>query len=97
MDQVRKAKALIELNLARDIKGNKKSSIGTLVIKGRLGKMWALSRKKREMRLPRMWRRLRLLLHQSLGAMLPKNLECKGRDWEIEEPPIGGEDQLQDN
>ena len=34
-DQVRKAKALIEFNLTRDVKGNKKSSIGTSVMKGR--------------------------------------------------------------
>jgi len=38
-DQVRKAKALMELNLSGHIKGNKKASIGTPVIKDRLGKM----------------------------------------------------------
>jgi len=47
-DHVRKAKDLSELNLVRDIKSNKKASIGTLVIKGRLGKMCALSGRKRQ-------------------------------------------------
>ena len=47
-DQVRKARALIELNLTRVIKGKRKASIGMLVIMGRLGKMWALSRRKWE-------------------------------------------------
>ena len=57
-DQVRKAKALTELNLARDIKGTRKASIGTLVIKGRLGKMWALSGREQETWLLRVWRRI---------------------------------------
>lgn len=40
-DRNRKTKVLRELNLSRDIKGNKKkkASIGMLVIKGRLGEM----------------------------------------------------------
>ncbi|GAB0176265.1 mitochondrial enolase superfamily member 1 [Grus japonensis] len=56
-DQVRKAKALIELNLARDVKGNKKSFYSHIV----------------------------------------QVAEGKGRDWENEEPPTVGEDQVQDH
>lgn len=36
---VRKPEALVELNLARDIKGNRKASTGKFVIKGRTGEM----------------------------------------------------------
>lgn len=43
--RIGKLKYLTELNLARDVKGVMKSSVSTL---GRLGKMWTLSRRKRE-------------------------------------------------
>jgi len=42
-------------------KGTRKPSIGMSVVEGRLGKMWALSRRKLEIWLPRMWRKLRCL------------------------------------
>jgi len=61
-EQVRKAKALTELNLARDVKGNKKPSIVMSVIEGRLGKLLALSGRKVETWLPGMWRKLTCLM-----------------------------------
>lgn len=42
-DLVRKVKAQIELDLSR---ATKKASTGTSTIKGKLGKMWAFSRRK---------------------------------------------------
>ena len=62
-DQVRKAKALLELNLAGTSRATRKASIGASVIKERLGKMWALSRRKWETWLPRTRRRLRQKSH----------------------------------
>lgn len=38
MDKVRKVTALIELNMARDVKG-KRTFIGVSVIRGRIGEM----------------------------------------------------------
>ncbi|PKU44253.1 hypothetical protein llap_5446 [Limosa lapponica baueri] len=58
-DEVRKAKVQIELNLARDIKSKRKVSTDTAIVKGRLGKMWVLSGRKRETWLPRIRRRTR--------------------------------------
>ncbi|PKU48296.1 rna-directed dna polymerase from mobile element hypothetical protein [Limosa lapponica baueri] len=101
-DQVRKAKVEIKLNLARDIKGNKKkASTGTSAMKVRLGKMWALSRRKRETWSPETWRRtsypMAFLPQSSLAsalATLPK-LQKADRDWDNKEPPTG--DQVQDH
>lgn len=50
-DQIRNAKACIELNMTRDVKGEKRkkkktTSLGMAVIKGRLEKMWILFRRK---------------------------------------------------
>ena len=73
-DQVRKTKALIELNRARDIRDNKKSFHRYIGHKRRLGKMWALSGRKWETWLPRTWRRLRYsttFLPQSSLASAP--------------------------
>lgn len=39
-DSVGESEALVELNLARDIKDNKKTSTGMSVVKGRAGKTW---------------------------------------------------------
>ena len=40
-DATRKAKALLELNLAKEIKDNKKGGFNSMsTMKGRLGKMW---------------------------------------------------------
>jgi len=72
------------------------------VIKGRLGKMWALSRRRLETWLPRTWRKLRCLLtffasvFNSKCSELAQGAEGKDRDWENEEPPTAGEDQVRD-
>lgn len=56
-DQIRKTKALAELNLARHIKGNRINFCRYTGDKGRRGKMWALSESNWETWLPRTWRR----------------------------------------
>jgi len=58
-EQFKKAKALTELNLTRDVKGNKKAFVRFVRIEGRLGKMWALSGRNLETWLPGTWRKLR--------------------------------------
>jgi len=97
-DQVRKPKAVTELNLARDVKGDKKSSIGTSVIEERLEKMWALSGRKWEMWLPGIWIRLGYFFASVFISKCSSNTiqvtEGKGRDWENEELPTVGEDQV---
>jgi len=58
--------------------------------------MWALSGRKLETWLPGMWRKLRCLttfLPQSSTASA-QVAEDKGRDWENEELPTVGEDQV---
>lgn len=83
--QSRKGRALRELNLDRETKGNRKNC--TLVVKGRLGKiMWALSIRDQETWLPRIWRRLKysmtflpLSWPASAPATLPKSQNGKAR------------------
>ncbi|GAB0187098.1 mitochondrial enolase superfamily member 1 [Grus japonensis] len=102
-DQVRKAKALIDLNLASDIKGNKKSFCGYISDK----------RKTRENVGP-LQKEKRGLVTQDTGKAEVLNeffasvfiskcsshtaqvTEGKGRDWENEEP-LTVEDQVQDH
>ncbi|KAK4817902.1 LOW QUALITY PROTEIN: hypothetical protein QYF61_002385 [Mycteria americana] len=83
----------------------RKASIGTSMIKGRLGKTWALSGRKRETWLPGIWRRMRYLLNNFFASVFTGKCsshttqvaEGKGRDWENEELPTVGEDQVQDH
>ncbi|GAB0191906.1 mitochondrial enolase superfamily member 1 [Grus japonensis] len=102
-DQVRKAKALIELNLARDIKGNKKSFYRYVSDK----------RKTRENVGP-LWNDTGDLATQDMekaevlkdffasvftgkcSSHTTQVTEGKGRDWESEEPLAVGEDQVRD-
>lgn len=56
-DWVKKAKALRELDLVRDVNNNKKSLYRYISDKERLGKMWSPSGRKQRGWLPR-WRRL---------------------------------------
>lgn len=87
--QARKGRALRELNFDRDIKGNKKNC--TLVVKERLGKMWALSRRDQDTWLPRIWRRF--LLNDFFASVLTSKCcshtaqvtEQKGKKWRNEE------------
>ncbi|GAB0176419.1 mitochondrial enolase superfamily member 1 [Grus japonensis] len=103
-DQVRKAEALIELNLARDVKGNKKSFYRYVSDK----------RKTRENVGP-LWNNTGDLVIQDMEKAEVLNgffasvftskclshttqvTEGKGRDWEKEEAPTVGKDQVQDH
>ncbi|GAB0183571.1 mitochondrial enolase superfamily member 1 [Grus japonensis] len=100
-DQVRKAKALIELNLARDIKDNKKSFYRYVSDK----------RKTRENADP-LWKEMGDLVTRDMekaevlndsfasvftgrcSSCTAQASEGKGRDWENAEPPPVGEDQV---
>ena len=91
-DQIWKAKALMELNLAR---ATRKASTGITVIKGRVWKMWALSGSKRETWLPRIWKRLMYsinLLHRSslasAPATLPKSQQAKAGTGKMKNHPL---------
>ncbi|GAB0187360.1 mitochondrial enolase superfamily member 1 [Grus japonensis] len=103
-EQVRKVKALIELNVARDVKDNKKSFYTYVSDK----------RKMRENVSP-LWNEMGDLVTQDrenaevlndffasvfTGKCLSHTArvtEGKDRDWENEEPPTVGEDQVQDH
>ncbi|GAB0187869.1 mitochondrial enolase superfamily member 1 [Grus japonensis] len=101
-DQVRNAKALMELNLARDVKGNKKS----------LYRYISNKRKTRE-NMGLLWNETGNLVTWGMEKAEVLNdffasiftgkcfshttsvAEGKGRRWENEEPPTVGEDQVQ--
>ncbi|GAB0182265.1 mitochondrial enolase superfamily member 1 [Grus japonensis] len=102
-NQVRKAKALMELNLARDIKGNKKSFYRYVSDK----------RKTRESVDPLQKEVGNLVIQDMEKAEVLNDFfasaftskcsshttqvtEGKGREWENEEPPTVGEDQVQE-
>ncbi|GAB0178212.1 mitochondrial enolase superfamily member 1 [Grus japonensis] len=101
-DQVRKAKALIELNLARDVKDNKKSfyryvsdkrrtreNVGPL--QNETGNLVTQDMEKAE------------VLNNFFTSVFTSKCSShtapvtEGRDWENEEPPTVGEDQVQDH
>ncbi|KFV18177.1 hypothetical protein N340_02392, partial [Tauraco erythrolophus] len=100
-DQVRKAEALIELNLARDITGNKKSFYRRVSAKRRtresVGPLWketgglAIWDMEKAEVLNYFFASLFTGTSSSGTAQVP---EGKGRDWENEEPPTVGEDQV---
>ncbi|GAB0179938.1 mitochondrial enolase superfamily member 1 [Grus japonensis] len=101
-DQIRKAKALIELNLARDVKGNKKSFY-----------RYVSDKRKTSEYVGPLWKETRDLVTQDMEKAEVLNdffasvftrkcsshtaqvTESKGRDWENEEPSTVGEDQVQ--
>ncbi|KAK4832976.1 hypothetical protein QYF61_026802 [Mycteria americana] len=102
--QVRKAKALIELNLARDVKGNKKSFYRYIGDK----------RKTRE-NVGHLWKEMgdlvtwdiekaevindffALVFTGKCSSHTAQVTKGKGRDWENEEPPTVGEDPVRDH
>ncbi|GAB0205261.1 mitochondrial enolase superfamily member 1 [Grus japonensis] len=102
-DHVRKAKALTELNLARDVKGNRKSfyryvsdkrktreNVGPL--QNETGDLVTQYMEKAE------------VLNDFFASVFTSKVSChvaqvtegKGRDWENEELPTVGEDQVQE-
>ncbi|GAB0183519.1 mitochondrial enolase superfamily member 1 [Grus japonensis] len=102
-DQVRKTKTLIELNLARDVKGNKKSfyryisdkrktreNVGPL--RNEMGDLVTQDMEKGEV--------LNDFFASVFTSKCPSHTvqttEGKGRDWENEEPPTVAEDQVHD-
>jgi len=103
-DQVRKAKALIELKLARHVKGNKKifyryvsderkarENVGPLWKE--MGDVITQERDKAEV----MNNFVASVFTGKCSSHTTQVAEGKGRDWENEEPPTVGEDQVQDH
>ncbi|KAK4822674.1 hypothetical protein QYF61_019041 [Mycteria americana] len=103
-NQVRKAKALIELNMARDVKGNKKSFhryVGderkirenVSPLQKETGDLVTWDREKAEV-LNYIFASVFTGKRSSHTAQVA---EGKGRDWENEEPRTVGEDQVRDH
>ncbi|GAB0180188.1 mitochondrial enolase superfamily member 1 [Grus japonensis] len=103
-DQVRKVKTLIELNLLKDVKGNKKSFY-----------RYISDKKKTRENVGPLWKEMGDLVTQDIEKAEVLNdvfasvftskssshtaqvTEGKGRDWENEKPPTVGEDQVRDH
>ncbi|KFV03752.1 hypothetical protein N340_10407, partial [Tauraco erythrolophus] len=100
-EQVRKAKALIELNLARDIKGNKKNLYRYVSDKKRSREnLGHLQKQKGDLATQDM-EKAEVLNDFFVSVFTAKSSSCtvqviegKGRDWENEEPPTVEEDQV---
>ncbi|KFV17626.1 hypothetical protein N340_12724, partial [Tauraco erythrolophus] len=100
-DQVRKAKALIQLNLARDIKGDKKNFYRYVSDKKRSRENVGPLQKETEDLATRDMEKAEVLSDFFASVFTGKSSSCtaqvtegKGRDWENEEPPTVGEDQV---
>ncbi|KFV09049.1 hypothetical protein N340_00462, partial [Tauraco erythrolophus] len=100
-DQVRKAKALIELNLARDIKGNKKGFYRYVSCKKRSRENVSPLRKETGDLATQDMEKAEFLNDFFASVFTGKSssgmaqvMEGKGRDWENEEPPTVGDDQV---
>ncbi|GAB0207593.1 mitochondrial enolase superfamily member 1 [Grus japonensis] len=100
-DQVRKAKALIELNLARDVKDNKKSFYRYVSDKRRtrenVGPLW----NETGHLVTQDMEKAEVLNDFFASVFTGKSLShtaqvTEGRDWENAEPPTVGEDQVQE-
>ncbi|GAB0176549.1 hypothetical protein GRJ2_000120100 [Grus japonensis] len=103
-DQVRKAKALTELNLARDVKGNKKSFYRYACDERKTRENMSLLQKETGDLVTRDMEKAEVLSDFFASAFTSKcsshttqTSEGKGRDWENEEPPTVGEDQIRDH
>ncbi|KAK4817866.1 hypothetical protein QYF61_001676 [Mycteria americana] len=102
-DQVRKAKALIELNLARGVKGNKKSFYRYIGDKRKtrenVGPLWRETGElvTRDMEKAEVINNFFTSVFTSkCSSHTAQVAEGKGRDWEKEEPPTVGEDHVRD-
>ena len=102
-DQIRKAKALIELTLARDVKDNKKSFYRYFSNKRKtseyVGPLWKETRDlvTQDMGKAEVLNNFIALVFTSKGSSCTTRVtEGKGRDWENAEPPTVGEDQVQE-
>ncbi|KFV06959.1 hypothetical protein N340_13909, partial [Tauraco erythrolophus] len=100
-DQVKKAKALIELNLARNIKGNKKNFYRYVSDKKKSRENVGPLRKETGALATWDMEKAEVLNDFFASVFTGKSSSCtaqvtkgKGRDWENEEPPAVGEDQV---
>ncbi|KAM9590815.1 uncharacterized protein ACIBXB_005869 [Morphnus guianensis] len=100
-DQVRKAKALIELNLSRDVKGNKKSFYRYVGDKRKtrenVGPLWKdmgdlVTRDMEKAEVLNDF--FALVFTGKCSSHTAQVAEGKGRDWENEEPPTVGEGEV---
>jgi len=99
-DQVRKPKALIEFNLARDIKGNKKRYRYTDDKRQARQKVGPLRKRTGDLVTQDMENAQ--VLHDFCASVFTgkcsshtaRVADGKGRDWENEEPPTVGEGQV---
>ncbi|KAM9654465.1 uncharacterized protein ACIBXB_005124 [Morphnus guianensis] len=96
-DQVRKAKALIELNLARDVKGNKKSFYRYVGGKRKTKENVGLFRKEtgdlvtQDMEKAEVLNFFASVFTSKCSSHTTQVTEGKGRDWENEEPSTVGD------
>ncbi|GAB0179271.1 UDP-glucose:glycoprotein glucosyltransferase 2 [Grus japonensis] len=100
-DQVRKAKALIELNLARDVKDNKKSFYRYVSEKRRTRENVGPLRNETGDLVTQDMEKAEVLNNFFASVFTGKCLShtaqvTEGRDWENAEPPTAGEDQVQE-
>ena len=100
-DQVRKAKALIELNLARDVKGNKKSIYSYVSDKRKTSENGGPLQKETGDLVTWDMEKAEVLndffasvFTSKCSSHTTQVAEGKGRDWENEELPTVGEDQV---
>ncbi|GAB0209623.1 mitochondrial enolase superfamily member 1 [Grus japonensis] len=102
-DQVRKAKALIELNLARDVKGSRKSFYmyisdkrkmreNVRILQNNAGDLVTWDMEKPEV----LDEIFASVFTGKCSSHTAQVIEGKGRDWENAEPPTVGEDQIQE-
>ncbi|GAB0208944.1 mitochondrial enolase superfamily member 1 [Grus japonensis] len=100
-DQVRKAKAMIEISLARDVKDNKKSFYRYVSEKRRTRENVGPFRNETGDLVTQDMEKAEVLNDFFASVFTGKYLShtaqvTEGRDWENAEPPIVGEDQVQE-
>jgi len=98
MDQGRKAKALIELNLARDVKGNKKSFYRYISDKRKVRDNMGPLQKERGDLVTQNMEKVQVLNKFFPSVFTSAQVtEGTGRERENEELPTVGEDQVHDH